>query len=1473
MLINMQQLVAEAQVKTMQLMPPPIPFEASSNKKNRNDQGRKTDDDDSTQYLSYDFRIDSKDKNSEKVSRKFRIFDDGTPEEYCKWRIDYDSVASHPTLSKADVKYAFLVGILKGKSLDTFVTEHKTFKEYNSKQNVEDRLTADQLISLSLNKLAQNVFKVANAVRRQKHYMRNFLTLTGPVREFGKRLIDLNSYFPYFPTDDPEDEGLIKHAGLPIDELNDILDRAKPLTWHLTMLESNLDVQNMSWDEILEYYERLELSDAIKKAQDKGKSNGDSSHKRKRGKKPKDQSGSGNQSAKNKPASSRKEACKHCGKWHNVPDSDCWTLDKPPAKKQKVSFKGGSSKPKSEKSYMTKEEFSNMIAALPMFKNGTKVKKRKVTPDKEDNSISDSHSNHHSSDSSVSEYTNEYIYNVDRDRNKKLKTAHYTTEVIVEIKDRHGETVPIRCLLDTGTSATIILREYVAKGKKKGFKEPQLTKWSTMGGVFTTKRKALLEFKLPEFSTNKTVEWVCHVDETTTPEKAQYDMIVGTDLMTVMGLDIQFSCKKICWEDVEIPMKQRGTVNNDAIAQYLYNVAADTPLLREAENRQKRILDADYTAVDIDGFVATLSHLNDDEKRKLARTLNKHKRLFGGGLGTLSIKPIRLELQSDAKPYHARPFPVPQAFEGVTKKEIARLTLIGVLRKCHESEWAAPTFIQPKKTGDVRVLTDFRQLNKYLKRKPFPLPKISDLLQKLQGFTYATAIDLSMGYYHIPLDEFSQKLCTTILPWGKYQYQRLPMGIMNSPDIFQSIMMDVLGDLEYTRTYIDDILVTTSGSFEDHLGKLTEVLTRLENTGFKANVRKCYFAEDKLEYLGYWLTRAGIQPQPKKVEAILRLSPPTNKRQLRHFLGMINYYRDMWKRRSHYSAPLTGMVSKTAKFVWGAEQQQAFDRIKKVISRETLLAFPDFNKEFHIYTDASDYQLGAVIMQDDKPLAFYSRKLNAAQKRYTTGEQELLSIVETLKEFRNILLGQRIIVHTDHKNIVYGKLSNDRIARWRLLLEEYGPTYVHVKGTDNVVADALSRLDADFEAQMPSADSTMEMANAFSKEKDESFPMSPRLIEKHQKKDKSLNKKVINDTTKQYSVQPVEGLSLIHHNGKICIPNPLQKRIVAWYHEYLAHPGQTRLEATIRQLYTWPSLRAHVHEHCRTCDKCQLFKKQRKKYGHLPPKDAETMPWKRVNVDLIGPYKINLINDSKDTAPRELRALTMIDPVTGWFEIKAILKPDAATVMDAFHEAWLCRYPRPEQVGFDNGSEFKDVFSATCKNYGIKEKHSTSHNPQSNGVIERIHQVVGNSLRTFQLETKNLTDEDPWTPYLASVAWAVRSTYHTVLNATPGQLVFGRDMVLPIQFQADWARIKLRKQGTIDKSNAQENAKRIDHDYQVGDKVLLEKPGINRKMAQPRTGPFEIIKVHTNGTVRIRRNNVTERVNIRRLTPYFESSN
>jgi hypothetical protein len=169
-----------------------------------------------------------------------------------------------------------------------------------------------------------------------------------------------------------------------------------------------------------------------------------------------------------------------------------------------------------------------------------------------------------------------------------------------------------------------------------------------------------------------------------------------------------------------------------------------------------------------------------DEKQILSKTLKKFPTLFGGGLGMLNIKPVRLELIDGAEPYHARPFPVPQYLEATTKSEMKRLTDIDVFNRISDSEWAAPIFMQAKKTGDVRILTDFRRLNAHIKRKPFPLPKIIDLLRKLSGFKYATVIYLGMGYYHIQLDLEAQKLCTTILPWGKY-VQEITNGCENKP--------------------------------------------------------------------------------------------------------------------------------------------------------------------------------------------------------------------------------------------------------------------------------------------------------------------------------------------------------------------------------------------------------------------------------------------------------------------------------------------------------------------------------------------------------------------------------------------------------------------------------------------------------------------------------------------------------------------
>ncbi len=399
----------------------------------------------------------------------------------------------------------------------------------------------------------------------------------------------------------------------------------------------------------------------------------------------------------------------------------------------------------------------------------------------------------------------------------------------------------------------------------------------------------------------------------------------------------------------------------------------------------------------------------------------------------------------DCKPYHAKPYPVPHSQEQKLKDEVERLVKYKVLRKVNRSEWASPMFTILKGDSSLRSLADLRELNKRIKRKPFPLPKITDILQKLEGFQYATSLDLNMGYYHIALTPNSSRLCTVVLPWGKYEYLRLPMGLCNSPDIFQEKMSDLMTGLEFARAYIDDLLVVSKGGFDTHLDHLEQVLTRLAEAGLKINASKSSFCKDELVYLGYLINREGVRPTMKKVEAIRNIATPKTRKQLRSFIGMVNYYRDMWPKRSHILAPLSALTSSKVKWEWTLEHQSAFDATKVAIAQETLLTYPDFNKPFVIHTDASKVQLGACISQDGKPVAFYSRKLNPAQTRYTTTERELLSIVETLKEFRTILLGQQLIVHTDHQNLTYKNFNSDRVMRWRLYIEEYSPDLQSLK--------------------------------------------------------------------------------------------------------------------------------------------------------------------------------------------------------------------------------------------------------------------------------------------------------------------------------------------------------------------------------------------------------------------------------------------
>eukprot|EP00978_Attheya_sp_CCMP212_P040273 scaffold217979_cov64-Attheya_sp.AAC.1 len=261
------------------------------------------------------------------------------------------------------------------------------------------------------------------------------------------------------------------------------------------------------------------------------------------------------------------------------------------------------------------------------------------------------------------------------------------------------------------------------------------------------------------------------------------------------------------WDDAVIPMPEHGTVHNKNEVNLMYDDISEPTTIKEAAQRSECILDTKYKKADLTECIQECTNLSAENKNSLYTNYCSNMKLFDGTLGTWNAPPVDFKLKPNAVPYHARAFPVPQSLLQHVKIECERLCHLNVLRKVGIREWAAPSFIKPKKNKTVCFLTDFRELNKSLEREEFPLPNIQDLLQKIEGFNFATSLDLNMGYYTIRLTPNASRLCTIVFPWGQYEeYLRLPMGVHNSPGIFQHQMSSLMAGLEFVRSYLDDIL-------------------------------------------------------------------------------------------------------------------------------------------------------------------------------------------------------------------------------------------------------------------------------------------------------------------------------------------------------------------------------------------------------------------------------------------------------------------------------------------------------------------------------------------------------------------------------------------------------------------------------------------------------------------------------------------
>ena len=436
-------------------------------------------------------------------------------------------------------------------------------------------------------------------------------------------------------------------------------------------------------------------------------------------------------------------------------------------------------------------------------------------------------------------------------------------------------------------------------------------------------------------------------------------------------------------------------------------------------------------------------------------------------LGSTNIQTCKIE--TEGPPIKQKPYRVAFSQRAHVEKHVNEMLEAGIIRES-SSAWSSPIVIVDKKdTDEKRFCVDFRRVNQVSKQNVYPLPNIDDILSAFNGAKYFSKLDLKSGFWQIEMEEGSKPKTAFITHLGLFEFNRLPFGLQSAPSVFQATMNSALEGLifKFCFAYLDDVIVY-SNSFQEHLSHLASVLDRFDKAGLKLKVSKCEFFRKQLGFLGHLVSDVGITADPKKVEVIKGMSPPTTVRGVRAFIGLCSYYRRYVRDFSKTAAPIIALTKKNAPFEWTDECQQAFDFLKTCLTQAPILRHCDPNKPYYLYCDASDYAVGSILAQKDEDgnehvIHYLSSQLGRTQRKYSTSEKEAYAIVFSLKKLRQYLLGAKVTIYSDHKPLrgfFKSPFKNNRLERWGLLFSEFDCEIQYRPG-HSMKADFVSRMSGE----------------------------------------------------------------------------------------------------------------------------------------------------------------------------------------------------------------------------------------------------------------------------------------------------------------------------------------------------------------------------------------------------------------------------
>ncbi|CAL9020537.1 unnamed protein product, partial [Prunus brigantina] len=855
--------------------------------------------------------------------------------------------------------------------------------------------------------------------------------------------------------------------------------------------------------------------------------------------------------------------------------------------------------------------------------------------------------------------------------------------------------------------------------------------------------------------------------------------------------------------------------------------------------------------------VIIASHLGPNDEKKLLRVLKEHKTAIGWSIADIKgISPTlcmhKILLEDNAMPKRDAQRRLNPNMKEVVRKEVMKLLDFGIIYPISDSKWVSPVQVVPKKSGITvvkneanelvptrmttgwRVCIDYRKLNTATSKDHFPLPFIDQMLERLAGHSHYCFLDGYSGYNQIAIAPEDQEKTTFTCPFGTFAYRRMPFGLCNAPATFQRCMMSIFSDMveRFIEVFMDDFSVF-GDSFDQCLHNLSKVLARCEQTNLVLNWEKCHFMVNQGIVLGHVISSNGIEVDKAKIDLIASMPSPTSVKEVRSFLGHAGFYRRFIKDFSKIARPLCNLLAKDMDFAFDQDCENAFNALKKMLTTAPIIIPPDWSLPFELMCDASDYAVGAVLGQrvDKKPHAIYyaSRTLNDAQLNYSTTEKELLAVIFALEKFRSYLITNKVIVYTDHAALKYLLAKKDakpRLIRWILLLQEFDLEIKDKKGSENVVADHLSRL--------------VHVSN----EEEDSLPLRESFPDEQLFSICALN-----------SLNPLPWFADIVNY--LCT-NELPTGLSTFQRNKLRKQAR---------YYFWDD--PYLFKHCPD----QVIRRC------VPEGDFKSI------LEFCHSHACGGHFGAKKTANKVLQSVA-VDYVSKWVEAIATRTNDAKVVISFLKGNIFTRFGTPRAIISDGGSHFvNQAFAALLKKYGITHKVATPYHPQTSGQVEISNREIKHILEKIV----NTTRKD-WSMRLDDALWAYRTAYKTPIVELEHRAYWAiKAFNFDMKAAGEKRRLQLNELEEL-RHEAYENAKLYKektkqyHDKKIlrktferGQKVLLFNSRLKLfpgKLRSRWIGPFVITNVFDHGAVEIQniKDGSTFKVNGHRLKPYFDAN-